>query len=91
MYQALWSFITCVVVTVLVSLATKPMPDSRLSWTRVWVDGSSFGWESSVVPEASFLGWPGDSRGIVRAQHYFLVARVWMGDFLAPVMDGTEQ
>jgi SSS family solute:Na+ symporter len=31
MYQALWSFITCVVVTVLVSLATKPMPDSRLT------------------------------------------------------------
>jgi solute:Na+ symporter, SSS family len=31
MYQALWSFITCVVVTVAVSLATKPMPDSRLT------------------------------------------------------------
>ena len=31
MYQALWSFITCVVVTVLVSLATKPIPDSQLT------------------------------------------------------------
>ncbi len=31
MYQALWSFITCVVVTVVVSLATKPMSDSQLS------------------------------------------------------------
>src|ERR1700736_250194 len=31
MYQALWSFITCVVVTVFVSLATKPFPDSALS------------------------------------------------------------
>ena len=31
MYQALWSFITCVVVTVIVSLATKPIPDSRLT------------------------------------------------------------
>jgi solute:Na+ symporter, SSS family len=30
MYQALWSFITCVVVTVLVSLASKPMPETEL-------------------------------------------------------------
>src|SRR6202158_3378060 len=31
MYQALWSFIVCVVVTVGVSLATKPIPDSELT------------------------------------------------------------
>jgi SSS family solute:Na+ symporter len=31
MYQALWSFIVCLVVTVVVSLATKPMPDSALT------------------------------------------------------------
>jgi solute:Na+ symporter, SSS family len=31
MYQALWSFITCLVVTVVVSLATKPVPDEQLS------------------------------------------------------------
>jgi solute:Na+ symporter, SSS family len=31
MYQALWSFITCVVVTVVVSLATKPAPDASLT------------------------------------------------------------
>jgi len=30
-YQALWSFIVCLVVTVVVSLATKPMPDSALT------------------------------------------------------------
>jgi solute:Na+ symporter, SSS family len=30
MFQALWSFITCVVVTVVVSLATKPVPDIEL-------------------------------------------------------------
>jgi SSS family solute:Na+ symporter len=30
MYQALWSFVVCVVVTVGVSLATKPMPDAEL-------------------------------------------------------------
>jgi SSS family solute:Na+ symporter len=31
MYQALWSFVVCVVVTVVVSLATKPIPDSELT------------------------------------------------------------
>jgi solute:Na+ symporter, SSS family len=31
MYQALWSFVVCVVVTVVVSLATKPMADSELT------------------------------------------------------------
>jgi solute:Na+ symporter, SSS family len=30
MYQALWSFITCLVVTVVVSLATKPVSESAL-------------------------------------------------------------
>jgi solute:Na+ symporter, SSS family len=29
-FQALWSFIACVVVTVVVSLATKPIPDEQL-------------------------------------------------------------
>ncbi|MFZ0686349.1 MAG: sodium:solute symporter family protein [Terriglobales bacterium] len=31
MFQALWSFVVCVVVTVVVSLATNPAPDSQLS------------------------------------------------------------
>ena len=30
MYQALWSCVTCIVVTVLVTLVTKPKPDSEL-------------------------------------------------------------
>jgi SSS family solute:Na+ symporter len=30
MFQALWSFLLCVTVTVVVSLATKPMPDGAL-------------------------------------------------------------
>jgi SSS family solute:Na+ symporter len=30
MYQALWSFLVCVTVTVVVSLATKPIPESAL-------------------------------------------------------------
>jgi SSS family solute:Na+ symporter len=31
MYQALWSFIVCVTVTVVVSMATKPVPASELT------------------------------------------------------------
>src|SRR5713101_6852954 len=31
MYQALWSFVVCVTVTVVVSLTTKPMPDGELT------------------------------------------------------------
>jgi SSS family solute:Na+ symporter len=31
MFQALWSFIVCVLVTVTVSLATKPAPDAALA------------------------------------------------------------
>jgi solute:Na+ symporter, SSS family len=30
MFQALWSFVVCVIVTVVVSMATKPKPDSEL-------------------------------------------------------------
>ena len=30
MYRALWSWIICVLVTVVVSLLTKPKPDSEL-------------------------------------------------------------
>ena len=31
MYQALWSFIVCVTVTVLVSYAAKPKPNAQLA------------------------------------------------------------
>jgi len=31
MYQALWSFVVCVVVTVVVSLMTKPKADAELA------------------------------------------------------------
>jgi solute:Na+ symporter, SSS family len=30
MYQALWACVTCVLVTVLVTMVTKPRPDSEL-------------------------------------------------------------
>jgi solute:Na+ symporter, SSS family len=31
MYQALWSFLVCVTVTVVVSLVTRPKPDAELT------------------------------------------------------------
>ena len=31
MFQALWSFVVCVIVTVVVSLATKPKTDAELT------------------------------------------------------------
>ena len=31
MFQALWSFIVCVIVTVTVSLATEPIADGKLT------------------------------------------------------------
>jgi SSS family solute:Na+ symporter len=31
MYRALWSWVICVIVTVLVSMATKPKPESELA------------------------------------------------------------
>jgi solute:Na+ symporter, SSS family len=31
MYRALWSWIVCVLVTVVVSMVTKPKPDSELT------------------------------------------------------------
>jgi len=55
MYQALWSCVTCVVVTVLVTLVTNPRPDEELKGlvyaltevahesTRVFYTGRSFG------------------------------------------------
>jgi SSS family solute:Na+ symporter len=31
MYRALWSWLVCVIVTVVVSMMTKPKPDSELT------------------------------------------------------------
>jgi solute:Na+ symporter, SSS family len=48
MYQALWSFITCVVVTVVVSLATQPMAEVELN-------GLVYG--LTRVPEVGEVPW----------------------------------
>jgi SSS family solute:Na+ symporter len=48
MYQALWSFLVCVVVTVVVSLAGKPRPDSELA-------GLVYG--QTVIPSVGDVPW----------------------------------
>ena len=74
MYQALWSFIVCVVVTVVVSLVTKPVPDSELSGSGIRGDRNSLDWGRSALPEAAFLGRRCGGC-VLRAEYYFLVER----------------
>ena len=80
MYQALWSFITCVVVTVVVSLATKPVPDGQLTGLVYGLTEVPSVGECSVVSEADFLGGRGDG-GFFRAQYYFLVEDIEVGEW----------
>jgi len=54
MYQSLWSCVTCIVVTVLVTLVTKPKPDSELtglvySLTEVAQEGHTSWWHRPVL------------------------------------------
>jgi len=48
MYQALWSWIVCVVVTIVVSYLTKPTPDSELV-------GLVYG--VTVIPQETNVPW----------------------------------
>jgi SSS family solute:Na+ symporter len=53
LYRALWSWIICVVVTVVVSLMTKPVPEEQLSGlvygvTPIPDDGSKTIWEKPI-------------------------------------------
>jgi SSS family solute:Na+ symporter len=53
LYRALWSWIICVVVTVVVSLMTKPVPEEQLSGlvygvTPIPHDGSTTLWEKPI-------------------------------------------
>jgi SSS family solute:Na+ symporter len=53
MYRALWSWIICVLVTVVVSLVTKPVPEAELSGlvygvTPIPHDGSRTIWEKPI-------------------------------------------
>ena len=72
MFQALWSFVVCVAVTVVVSLATKPIPEGPIERPGVWLDGSALDGGGSAVPEAAVLGGGGDG-DFLCAEHYFLV------------------
>jgi hypothetical protein len=73
MYQALWSFLVCVVVTVVVSLVTKPVPDSELTGL---VYGLTEIPSIGDVPliQNRFLGGCGGGGHFRRAEHYFLVS-----------------
>jgi len=53
LYRALWSWIICVVVTIVVSLVTKPVPEEQLSGlvygvTPIPDDGSKSLWEKPI-------------------------------------------
>ena len=80
MYQALWSFIVCVAVTVGVSLATKPIPDSALTGLVYGLTEVPAVGGRPAVSEASFLGGCGDRR-FRRTKHYFLVKEGAQHDF----------
>ena len=54
MYRALWSLIICVVVTVVVSLVTKPRPVEELTGLVYGADGDSGRRAGAAVQEPLF-------------------------------------
>ena len=54
MYRALWSWIICVVVTVVVSMLTKPKTGQRTGRTGLWRHRNSFGSGSSAIHKPVF-------------------------------------
>jgi len=79
MYQALWSFLVCVIVTVVVSLATKPKTDSELNGL---VYGLTQVPSVGNVPiyQNRFFG-PACGRRIFRPEYLLLVAGGCEDDF----------
>ena len=74
MYRALWSWLVCVVVTVVVSYMTKPIPES--SW-QVWFTALPRFRRKVHLPlvsAADFLG--GDRRGRVRDSEHVSSGRM---------------
>ncbi len=72
MYRALWCWIVCVAVTVIVSMATRPKPEAELERLSLRVHEDSIGGPFAAVQTARILGrhCRGGFRG---AEHYFLV------------------
>jgi SSS family solute:Na+ symporter len=77
MYQALWSFIVCVTVTVVVS--DEAGAGQPIDGPGVRRDRNSFDWRRPTVREAAFLGWHRGGR-VLCAEYYFLVGEM----FVAP-------
>ena len=62
MFRALWSWIVCVIVTVVVSLMTKPKPETELVNLVYRLHGDSVGRPSAGVAAAHLLGRRGGAR-----------------------------
>ena len=72
MYRALWSWIVCVVVTVVVSLVTRPKPVEELNGLVYGVTEIPTEGQVALLPSPAFLGG-GCSRRILHLEHHLLV------------------
>ena len=71
--RGLWSWIVCVIVTVVVSLMTRPKPDSRTDRAGVRLYGDPVGRPRAAVPRPIF--WAVVVRiGVSSHKYYFLVS-----------------
>ena len=73
MYRALWSWLVCVVVTVVVSLVTKPKPDSELNGLVYGLTAIPHEAEMSRCTRSRFSGRRGGGRVLRDSEHHFLV------------------
>ncbi len=72
----LWSWIVCVLVTVIVSYLTKPKPDSELTGLVYGVTAIPHEAEVPLIHRPAFLGGGGRC-GLRGAQYFVLVAQDW--------------
>ena len=56
MYRALWSWLICVGVTVIVSYMTKPQPESELNGLVYGATVDSARWSDDHMAKADLLG-----------------------------------
>ena len=74
MFRALWCWLICVAVTVVVSLVTKPKPDAELTGLVYGLTDDSARRARFALPSAGFLG--GDcGRCVCHPANHFLVRR----------------
>ena len=72
MYRALWSWVICVIVTVMVSMVTRPKPEKRTGGLGVWRDGDTVGRRPAVLSPAHFLGGRSRCRVYSREPHFLV-------------------